>query len=171
MNLLSAKRISAKYGLQCRLFDYNKTLFVHFLNGASGFTLATKRRKRDCPNDHYALLEETTEAKFRALCRKAQHHPKSEAERDALQIVTDFEKYVGTKTKSNKSAKYYPQFRLFSLLGDGFSVARFVFSEDFQQVFFVFSDDQTLQYPRNPHHIPMIFPVVDLPQWLAHVKI
>lgn len=170
MNLISARTISQKYGLQCSVFDFDHTLHVHFLDGAS-FVLATKRAKRWKTNTSVRLLKEVSEREFRAMCRKVQHHPKTEAERDALQIVIDFQKYIGSKTVSIKSARYYPEFRLVTFMGDGFPCARFVFSEDFKKVFFTFSSDATLQYAANPKAIPHIFPIEEFKKWLSHVSI
>lgn len=76
---------------------------------------------------------------------------------------------------SIRSFKYYPQFRVLAYLGDGFPVARFVLSENFQEVYFamIYPDKRngTLMHSGNENSIPYIFPVNDFPKYINRIYV
>ena len=170
MTRKKAEKIANQYWLQIFDCKYNSTIRVHFMNNA-GFYLAVTRRKKCCENTAFKLLAETTEKEFHKLCKKIQHHPKTEAERHALQLAIDFRDFVTPHHVQIPGVKYYPEFQVISLMGDGFAQARFVFSKDFTQVYHAFTNKYTLVQNIKQSEIPLVFPIEDFPKWLKYFVI
>lgn len=170
MNIASIQKIAEEYNLSVYPVNYLKATHIHFMDGA-GFYLAIKRVKKYPANRDAKLISEITEKTFREMCKKIQHKPKTKAEAHALFLAQRFQETINRKTCGIPSIRYYPDFRLFTIMSDGFPQARFIFDKTFKNVFFAFSKDQTLQHMRNPNSIPYIFPVKELPEMFKRVTI
>jgi len=99
------------------------------------------------------------------------HHPNSRLLRA---LLNDPLPYITKKSQSIPGAKYYPEFRLLTLMGDGFPMVRFVFSENMETVFFCFCDDNLnygLNHMSNPDGIPHIFLFKHFKKYLKRVRL
>lgn len=83
--------------------------------------------------------------------------------------------FVTHSSVSNTSTIWYPQFRILTICGDGFPMARFGFTEDFSLVFCAhigpWNENHKLTYGANPNAIPHIFPFADFKKHLIKIKI
>jgi hypothetical protein len=81
-----------------------------------------------------------------------------------------------TKGSSIVSFKFYPEFRILVLLGDGFPVARFGLNEAFNKIYCAYVDTKPapnaeLLFASNPNGIPTQFPIEDFPKHIAKIHV
>jgi hypothetical protein len=89
-------------------------------------------------------------------------------------IAKEPSKHINRVTATTPSFHYYPEFRVFSLTGDGFPTAKFVVSGDNKELMCVqlrWKDNEKLFHMGNPEKIPYVFPIEDLVKHLKKIKV